>query len=172
MGAAARGAAAYAGGLQIYDFIQHDYAVRYQNRTSGEYAYHTFIRRGTHYPSAAPLAELTICAAYDGQTDFGLAVYELQQNSLPKKNETEIFFEMDGSARIVPLTKQEEAAEQLFWLNERSPFFLHTDQPTHQGEARFKIHFEVDANKMLLVSALDLTDHSCPVSHQPVVKLS
>jgi hypothetical protein len=54
-------------GVDFYDHIQHDYAIRYVNPTKGDYDYRTIVQRGTPYPSQEPVVRLTIKATHDGQ---------------------------------------------------------------------------------------------------------
>ena len=64
--AVARGAAAFVAGVDFYDHIQHDYAIRFLNRERGGYDYRTVVKRGTPYPTNEPLARLMVKAAYSG----------------------------------------------------------------------------------------------------------
>ncbi len=49
--AVARGAAAFVAGVDFFDHIQHDYAIRYVNPEKGKYDYRTIVQRGTPYPT-------------------------------------------------------------------------------------------------------------------------
>ena len=54
--AVARGAAAFVAGVDFFDHIQHDYAIRYVNPEKGKYDYRTIVERGTAYPTHEPVA--------------------------------------------------------------------------------------------------------------------
>ena len=45
------GAAAFVSGVDFYDHIQHDYAIRHVAPTSQEYEYRTLVASGTEYPT-------------------------------------------------------------------------------------------------------------------------
>ncbi len=107
MGAVARGVACFAGGLEIVDFIQHDYAVRYRDPKSGDYAFHPIVKRGTHYPTTEPVASLKVKAAFESQTILGLAIYEISHQSLLPADQFEILFDENGKIHLFPLEKKE-----------------------------------------------------------------
>ena len=75
--AVARGAAAFVAGVDFYDHIQHDYAIRHIRAQRGEYEYRTIVPRGTPYPTTSPVCRLTVKATYQGQTSLGLAIFEM-----------------------------------------------------------------------------------------------
>jgi molecular chaperone DnaK (HSP70) len=75
--AVARGAAAFAAGVDFFDHIQHDYAIRFRNSQTGEFDYRPLVQRGTTYPSEGPLVSLTIKASHDEQHQLGLAIFEV-----------------------------------------------------------------------------------------------
>ena len=171
LGAVARGAAVIAGGMHIYDFIQHSYAVRYVDSQTGQYAFRTIVPKGTKYPEPAAAAPIRLKASYDGQSRFGIAIYELVEGDeqLPVSNE--IFFNEDGSVHVMPLTDEEVRSEQRFWMNEHNPLFLHTEIPGEKGVPRFEITFGIDANKMLMINAKDVYSEKMVLSDHPVVRL-
>ncbi len=156
MGAVARGAACFAGGLEIFDFIQHEYAVRYRNPANGAYAFHTIIKRRTRYPTLEPISTLTIKAAFDQQSLLGLAIYEISSQSSFPSGYFEIMFNENGEVRIFPTEQEENDFHLFYWMNEQTPSFLVANPPAAKGEARFSVEFEIDSNKMLLISAFDL----------------
>lgn len=171
LGAAARGAAVIAGGMRIFDFIQHDYAIRYTDPSEGTYKFRTIIPKGTKYPEQRIVAGMRLKASFEGQMRFGIAIYELRGDAPQTKASSEIFFDTDGSVRVMPLTEAESGAEQLFWMNERDPLFLNSDEPGEKGIPRFEISFGIDANRMLTVTAVDLLKQIPVMTDHPVVRL-
>jgi molecular chaperone DnaK (HSP70) len=171
--AVARGAAAFVAGVDFYDHIQHDYAIRYVNPQKGDYDYRVIVQRGTPYPTKEPLARLIVKASYDRQEHLGLALFELgEPRPRGAAQPVELVFDPSGAARIMQVTPEEEDRRVCFWLNENSPTFLRADPPALKGERRFEVLFAIDGNKRLLITARDLkTDR---VTHRdfPVVKLS
>jgi molecular chaperone DnaK (HSP70) len=171
--AIARGAAAFIAGVDFFDHIQHDYAIRFVNRERGDYDYKIIAQRGAPYPSQEPVARLTVKATYDGQTHLGLAIFEMgAQRRLESAGSFELVFDPNGAARIAPVHPDESARRSLFWMNEGNPTFLSADPPATQGEARFEVEFAIDGNKRLLITARDLKSGKLTHLNYPVVKLT
>lgn len=170
--AVARGAAVIGGGMHIYDFIQHSYAIRYTDPVTGNYAFHTIVPKGTKYPDPAVTGAMKLKASYDGQQNFGIAIYELLESGVKPVNTNELFFDTDGSVRVMPLTEEESRAEQRFWMNERNPLFLKADTPAERGISRFSVSFGIDSNKMLLISARDMVSDLPVLINHPVIRLN
>jgi molecular chaperone DnaK len=173
--AVARGAAAFVAGVDFYDHIQHDYAIRFLNRDKGGYDYRTIVKRGTPYPTVEPLARLTVKAAYAGQTQLGVAVFEMSEQSSRNAgvNTVELVFDPSGAARLMEVMPDEDERRKLFWLNEHSPTFLTAEPPAEaQGEGRFRVEFNIDQNKRLLITATDIKTGRVTHKNFPVVKLT
>ena len=75
--AAACGAAALTAGYDTCGYIRHDYGLRYL--AQDHYQYRLLTASGTFYPSDGPVAELTIKASYEGQQEYALFIYRLEQ---------------------------------------------------------------------------------------------
>jgi molecular chaperone DnaK (HSP70) len=171
--AVARGAAAFVAGAVFDDHIQHDYAIRFVDPQKGDYGYRPLVRQGTPYPTKEPIARITVKASHDGQTQLGLAIFELgdrvhQEGERP----VELVFDPSGAARVSYLTPEEEDRRYYCWVNEHSPTFLHADPPARQGEPRFEVEFGIDANKRLLLTARDLKTNELTHRDYPVVRLT
>jgi molecular chaperone DnaK len=170
--AVARGAAAFVAGVDFYDHIQHDYAIRFVDARGG-YDYRPLVTRGTPYPTTDPVARLTVKATHDGQTQLGIAIFELgEQARRGGDAPLELVFDPSGAARMVSVTPDEEERRTYFWINEDSPTFLVADPPATQGEGRFEVEFGIDGNKRLLITARDLASGSLTHKDYPVVKLT
>jgi molecular chaperone DnaK (HSP70) len=172
--AVARGAAAFVAGIDFYDHIQHNYAIRYVNRQKGGYDYRVIVERGIPYPTHEPLDRLTVKATYDGQTQLGIAIFEIgEQYKRSRGGQTmELVFDPSGAARIAPVTPDDEDRRTYFWMNEHNPTFLHAEPSATQGEARFEVEFNIDGNKRLLITARDLKTAQTMLRDYPVVKLT
>lgn len=170
--AVALGTAAFVAGVEIFDYIQHDYAIRYVDPHKGSYDYRIIVPKGTPYPTPAPVARLTIKAAYDGQQRLGLAIFEIGDSHPQTAPGVELVFDPAGSVRLLPLSVQEQEARTRFWMNETNPTFLVADPPATQGEPRFEVEFFVDANKRLVINARDLHRQHWVLRAAPVVRLS
>ena len=170
--AVARGAAAFISGVEFFDYIQHDYAIRYINSTNHVYEYRTLVERGTPYPSDKPIARLTIKASYSQQTHLGVAIFELGNSSTVQKQTTELVFDPSGAARLIEITPDETEQRSLFWMNENTPTFLVANPPAEHGEPCFEVSFSIDVNKRLLISARDLRTGNIVLNQHPVIKLT
>lgn len=170
--AVARGAAAFIAGVDFYDHIQHDYAIRYVNPETGTYDYLTLVSRGAPYPSTEPVARLRVKATRDGQDRLGIAIFERgERYAHDSPGRYELVFDPSGAARIHSLSPDEEEQRSLFWMNETKPTFLEADPPGKMGEARFEVEFSLDANKRLLITARDLMTGRLAYRDQPVIQL-
>jgi molecular chaperone DnaK len=169
--AVGRGAAAFAAGADFFDHIQHDYAIRFLDPLRGDHDFRVLVKRGTPYPTREPVAKLTVKASHHGQTQLGLAVFELGQERRGGQP-VELVFDPAGAARVVQVTPDEEERRTHFWVNEHSPTFLTADPPARQGEPRFEVTFGIDANKRLLLTARDLQTGRLTHRDHPVVKLT
>jgi len=171
--AVARGAAAFVAGVDFYDHIQHDYAVRHVNRQKADYDYRLVVKRGTPYPTENPVARLVVKAAYDGQTQLGIAVFEVGETQRRiGDQDVELVFDPSGAARVMHVSPDEEERRSHFWMNEKSPTFLTADPPAKQGEARFEVAFGIDGNKRLLITSRDIVTGRMTHRDYPVVKLT
>lgn len=171
--AVAAGAAGIAGGYELHDHVQHDYAIRHVDRDTGVYEFETLVTAGTEYPTPEPVRTLTVRAIRDGQRNLGIAVYELAHPTYrDASSDIEIFFDPTGGARTVTVTAQSRQERSQVWLNEDSPTFLEADPPARAGVERFRLDFRVDAQKRLTVSAFDLERRVWVLDGQPVVRLS
>ncbi|WP_342597910.1 Hsp70 family protein [Cyanobacterium aponinum UTEX 3222] len=170
--AVAKGAAAFVAGVDFYDHIQHDYALRYFNSEKGDYDYRILVKRGTHYPTEN-IARLTIKASHDDQKHLGLAIFELgQQYQSNSNNNIELVFDPNGSARLSALIPDKQEERSYFWMNEESPTFLSTNTSVKKGEKCFQVEFSIDGNKRLLITAKDLKTGKLTHKNYPVIKLS
>ncbi len=171
--AVARGAAAFVAGTDFYDHIQHDYGLRYLDRKKGAYEYSIVVPRGTPYPTREPVTRVTVKASYDGQSQLGMAIYEIGEKRQRSDNGTlELVFDTSGAARLSAVNANDAGRRSAFWMNENNPTFLVADPPGKVGEARFDVSFSVDGNKRLLISARDLQTGKIIYRDYPVIKLT
>jgi molecular chaperone DnaK len=168
--AVARGAAAFVGGVDFYDHIQHSYAIRHRDANSGDWIYRPLVEAGTPYPSSQPVAVLTVKASYDGQEQLGLAIFELGAVHQPS-GATELVFNPAGGARLLSVPVAELERRSQFWMNEHAPTFLTPGQPARAGEACFRISFGIDGNKRLLLTARELATDQLHYKDYPVIQL-
>jgi molecular chaperone DnaK len=172
--AVACGAAAFAAGVDVVDHIQHDYAIRYVDPAKGAYDYRPIVRRGTPYPTAEPVAKVVVKASHEGQGQLGVAVFEVGHRPTAggEGQRLELVFDPTGAARVQAVSADEQDRRTHFWVNEQAPTFLRADPPGATGDPRFEVHFGVDANKRLVLSATDVRTGDVVYRDVPVVKLS
>lgn len=171
--AVAAGAAGIAGGQELHDHIQHDYAIRHVGAMSGGYEFEPLVQAGTAYPTPEPVRSLTIKAIHSEQRRLGIAIYELAHATYRDASaDLEIMFDADGGARTVTVGAQQRQEHASLWLNEDSPTFLDADPPAAAGADRFRLDFRIDAQKRLTVSAFDLVHKIWVLDRQPVVRLA
>ncbi len=171
--AVARGAAAFIAGVDFYDHIQHEYAVRYRDPTTGEYRFRSIVKRGTAYPAATSIERVVIKASYPGQTELGVAIFEMsEQRRGFSQQAVELVFDPTGAARLTSVLPSDLELRSKFWINEHSPTFLKLDSPAKQGQSCFEIEFFIDTNKRLLITARDLANGRLALQDYPVVKLT
>lgn len=170
--AVASGAAAFVAGVDFFDHIQHNYAIRYIHPQHGGYDYRVIVKRGTPYPTQQAIAKMVIKPSYDGQQQLGLAIFEMSDSTDSSDQGVELIFDQNGTARIAPVTPHEIEQRRLFWMNEAHLTFLPADPPGKQGEPRFEVEFGIDANKRLIFTARDLVSGHLTHKDFPVVKLT
>jgi molecular chaperone DnaK (HSP70) len=171
--AVARGAAAFVAGVDFHDHIQHDYAIRFVDPVKGDYCYRPIVSHGTSYPTTEPVSRMTIKASHDGQTQLGIAIFELSEAHGPdNQRPVELVFDVSGAARLAPITADEEQSRWFFWINEGNPTFLEAEPPAQRGEPRFEVEFGIDGNKRLLITARDLKTKRITHRNHPVVRLT
>lgn len=168
--AVAAGAAGVAGGRELHDHIQHDYAIRHVEQRGGTYEFELLVAAGTAYPSPEPVRSITIKPIHPGQRRMGLAIYELTHAT--GGTDLEIVFDASGGARTVAVTPQQRQERTTLWLNEDSPTFLLADPPAPAGADRFRLDFRIDAQKRLTVSAFDIERRTWVLDGHPVVQLA
>ncbi|MCU0632256.1 MAG: Hsp70 family protein [Methanolinea sp.] len=168
----ARGAAAFAAGIDLDDHVQHDYALRFWNSRSGEYEYRTLVRQGDPYPSPRPVGRFLVRATYDGQAQMGVPIFEMGRSGLRNRAALrELVSEPGGGVRLVDLPEEELEKKNLFWMNENAPVFIPANPPAMRDESRFEFSFSLDGNKRLLITARDTRSGQVVMKDQPVVRL-
>jgi len=171
--AVARGAAAFVAGVDFYDHIQHDYAIRYTDPNTGRYIYRKIVEKGTKYPTTEPVSMLEIKSVAEGQVQLGIDIFELsEKHQHPSEKPVELVFDTSGAARIQTLTPEEQEQRARFWMNEKNRTFLRANPPTRGREKRFEVEFHIDENKRLIITARDLLTGQLVFQNHQVVKLT
>jgi len=167
------GAAAFAGGVDLYDYVQHEYALRYYNRNKGEHEYLTIVDTGTPYPSVEPIRRVVVSGSYDDQEYLGLDIYEIGRKECFACSEgpmLDLVFDPSGAARFQ--TREEPEILSRFWVNEKCPTFIHARPRARRGHKRFPVEFTVDSNKRLCITVCDVETGKVLMKEHPLVKLT
>lgn len=169
--AVACGAATFAAGAELRDYIQHDYAIRHIDQSTGDYQYRPIVRRGTAFPSAEPVAKLLVRPTHAEQAKLGVALFEVAEPEADGMAATpELLFDETGAVKLQDLSPEEQDQQTRFWLNEQDPTFLHAEPPGAPGEPRFEVQFGVDENKRLVLSAQDVQTGQAVLQDVPAVE--
>lgn len=172
--AVARGAALYAAGTGILDHIRHDYAIRFYDSKSRQYAFHKIVSSGTPYPTSQPVSRLTVKATHQGQRKLGLAIFQIrnQKEDESLQEHIELIFDPQGSARLVVIPAGQVHQRNYFFVNEQNPTFLTALPPAEPDTPRFEVAFYVDSQKRLTITARDLQSGVIIMENQPVIRLT
>ncbi len=163
--AVAHGALSLAAGFGLDDFLYHSYGIRHLSALSGRHEWEELIPAGTRYPLPEP-ARIVLTASRDGQEALELVIGEVEDST---NGITEVMFGdhailmVDGGIerkRVIALN-DEEGARTVAYL----------DPPGKAGEDRVEVEFNVDKNRMLRVSVIDLATKRQLLRSVPVVEL-
>jgi molecular chaperone DnaK (HSP70) len=171
--AVAQGAAAFLSGMDFYDHIQHDYALRYYNRDKGDHDFLMIVPAGTPYPTDGSVRRVTVSASHDDQEYLGLDIYEIgMKENLANGDgpQLDLVFDPSGAARFHK--RQEPEVLSRFWVNEKCPTFIHAQPKAEKGRKRFPVEFAVDGNKRLCVTVRDLRSGMTLMKDHPLIKLT
>jgi hypothetical protein len=173
--AVACGAAAFAAGIDVYDHIQHDYAIRFVDPQKGGYDYRPIVRRG-RVPDGRAGGQGDgegVARRPDEARDRGVRGRATPAGERSDGGaKLELVFDPAGRGPGAGADERgRRAADAL--LGERARPDVPGGRPASgPGEPRFEVHFGVDANKRLVLSAKDVQTGRFVYENVPVVKLS
>lgn len=173
--AVALGGAAFVGGVDFYDHIQHDYALHYYNRDKGAYDYLVIVPAGTPYPSAQPIRQIIVKASHDEQKELGLDIYEVGQTPRADSGAAtgfDLVFDPSGAARFQARDAVDHEVASHFWVNEQCPTFIKAQPKARKGAGRFPVQFTIDGNKRLCVTVRDNLTGKVLLWDHPLIKLT
>jgi hypothetical protein len=154
--AAARGAALSAPSAQDPGRIRRDYALRYWDPAAREHRYRFLVHGGARFPSAGQVARVTICAAYDGQAQLGIPLYEMPAPQGDGISALELVADKAGGIRLAGPSPDSGARGRPVPVNGGIPVYLAASPPAVKGEPRFELTFTIDAERCLCVTVRDL----------------
>lgn len=163
--AVAHGALSLSCGNSVKDYLFHSYAIRYWQSQTQQWQYQPLFLKGQAYPTSRS-TELILCASHHDQAKIELVIGELEKRS---PNSVEVIFEGDRLVTIVNQNPQETFVP----LSDRGePQAIAMLEPLGQpGSDRLKVLFSVDADRQLLISAIDLQTQKQILTNQPVATL-
>jgi hypothetical protein len=162
--AVAVGAARFAGGVPVDDFVYHDYALAVQNERTRTVEYELVLPRRTRFPTGPEFA-IRYYADYAGQSEIGFRVCEvgrLGHAPVPWRPGP------NGASYWTPQTEMERAC--LVELNPAdAPLPL---RPLGRGASpRLRALFSINADRWLCVTVEDLVRRETLRRDEPVARL-
>ncbi len=162
--AVASGAARFAGGLAVDDFVYHDYAIAVQNPQTQTVEYELLIPRRTRYPTTPDFA-VRYYADYAGMTEMRFSVCEvgrLGQAPAPWQPRP------NGNGYWTP-----QAEEQRAMVLELNPADAPVPlRPVGQGTSpRLRVTYSINADRWLCTTVDDLVRKQPLRVNEPVVRL-
>jgi molecular chaperone DnaK len=154
--AAARGAAHSSPSVTDPGRIRRDYALRYWDPAAREHRYRFLVHGGARFPSAGQVARVTICAAYDGQTQLGIPLYEMPAPHEEGISALELVANETGGVRLAGPGPDSAAQGRPVPVTGGVPIYLAASPPAVKGEPRFELTFTIDAGRHLCVTVRDL----------------
>jgi molecular chaperone DnaK (HSP70) len=163
--AVAHGALALAAGTALDDFLYHSYGVRHLSPVTGRHEYEEIIPAGTRYPLEEPV-ERILTATHHGQENIELVIGEVEEGTT---GVTEVLF----GDRIILMVEGTTEVRRVMALNAEggSRTVAHLDPPGRAGEDRVRVRFNVDQNRTLRVTVIDLLTGETLLEDVPVVEL-
>ncbi len=149
-----------AGNWQLEDRLYHDYGIRYWDKRLKQHNWHPLIKKGENYPLDRAV-ELVLGASVPDQTAIELLIGELGEAA------TEIVFEQGQLVNRL----LEQPLFRAIPLNEDQSTIAPLNPPGQPGTDRVKIEFQVDAQRNLCLTVVDLLTGEKLLQNQPVVKL-
>jgi molecular chaperone DnaK (HSP70) len=160
----ALGAARYAGGLPVDDFVYHDYALAVQNEQTHTVEYELLIPRRTRYPTPADFT-VRYYADFPGMNEMRFSVCEMGRlGRAPVPWQTR----PNGNRYWAPNTPEERALT--VELNPGDPPLLL--RPAGIGTSpRLRVTYSINADRWLCVTVEDLVRKQPLRVNEPVVRL-
>jgi hypothetical protein len=149
--AVAEGALQLAAGYGLDDFLLHSYGLRHLDPETGSHQYDEIIPAGSSYPSHKPI-EVSLGVAYPDQTLVEFVVGEISSGDISL---VEVTYE-DGQAVFVAKTGQDGLNVVPVNGGETTEVLAELMPPGQPGLERLKASFEVDKERQLLVTVVDI----------------
>jgi molecular chaperone DnaK (HSP70) len=160
----ALGAARYAGGTPVEDFVYHDYALAVQNEQTHTVDYELLVPRRTRYPTAPDFA-VRYYKDYPGMSEMRFSVCEvgrLGQAAVDWQGRA------NGNHYWTPRTEEERPL--VVELNPADPP-VRLNPPGQGAGARLRVSYSVNDDRWLCATIEDLARKQLLRENEPVVRL-
>lgn len=144
--AVAHGALAFSMGLNIVDFIQHSYAIRYLDSLTKDPRYKVIFKAGSEYPSPAPVT-LTLSSSFRNQKAIELMMAEIEHKRMGM-----VSFDAQGRFSAVDDTSD---TVRLLNYSKNSAVIAALDPPGTPLDKRLNVAFSINARKELTATVHD-----------------
>jgi molecular chaperone DnaK (HSP70) len=171
--AVAYGGAAFASGaFGQSDFIVHDYAFVTHDARTHEPQYTVIVPKGTRFPTTGDFWKRQLvptCSLGEPETLFKLLICEIGDDS---GNERRFGWDAQGNLHKMG-GKDPKGDRMIVPLNESNPTlgYLRPPHPPSDRRPRLEISFEVNADRWLCASVLDLMTRRPLMKQEPVIRL-
>lgn len=161
--AVAHGALALSEMAAVDDYLRHSYAIRLWEPHSKSYSYLTLIEKGMRYPGARS-QPLTLQVATQGQREIRLDIGEIADVS-----SAEVTYDASGRMSSTQIVKQE--TYRSLENHQQQVCVAHLEPPGETGIDRIKVQFEVNEQRVLVVTVKDLLTKRVLVEKGAIAKL-
>jgi len=161
--AVAHGALALSEFAEIDDYLRHSYAIRLWQPYDKTYTYFTLIEKGAQYPGARS-QPITLQVATEGQKEIRLDIGEVSQVS-----QAEVTYDATGRMTSSQLMKQD--AYRSLETHHQQVCVAHLEPPGQAGIDHIQAQFEVNEQRMLVVTVKDLLTGKMLVDKSAIAKL-
>ena len=161
--AVAHGALALSEMAVVDDYLRHSYAIRLWEPHSKSYSYFTLIEKGAHYPPARS-QPLTLQVATEGQREIRLDIGEVAEVS-----QAEVSYDAQGRMTSSQLIKQE--TYRSLETHHQQVCVAYLEPPGQTGIDRIETQFEVNEQRVLVVTVKDLLTGTVLVEKEAIAKL-
>ncbi|MGF1539409.1 MAG: Hsp70 family protein [Pleurocapsa sp.] len=151
-------------GIEVQDFLYHNYAIRYWNRSTNSHGWHPIIKTGQPYPMKQPV-ELFLGASVPDQPSIELIIGELAESNV----KTEVYF--DGDRLITKTVGTENTTVQPLNDRDGARTIARLNPLGNPGSDRLKLSFNVDRQRYLRLTIEDLLTQSILLDDSIVVRL-
>lgn len=163
-----------AGAYGQSDFIVHDYAFVTHDPKTHEPQYTVIVPRGTRFPTAGDFWKRQLvptCSLGEPETMFKLLICEIGESKAIEERR----FAWDAQGRLKKLGGKDakESDRLIVSLNESNPTlgYLNPPHPPSDRRPRLEIGFEVNADRWLCATVIDLKTRRNLMRQEPVVRL-